>query len=321
MLDKLLLLCILFIYTKVLFCHYGGDTMKDVIVLENEKLKNDILKLESNYSGDLKLFVNFLNEKGLSINIESVKKYIESLEEGYLTVKGEKREYAVETYNRKISAVKRGIRYLFEKSPASFDMNKKYRLEETLKQIKLKKRNSKAVNRDLLLSPEEVKKLIKRASEKLGLMIEFLYASALRVSEMTNAKVSNIKNFKQYYEIRIIGKGNKERKIKIKKGLIIKIKNHVKSEEYLFETLAGKRYDRRYITMQIKRLGRRILGKNISAHTLRHSFATNMLKKGHSIKAISQYLGHSSVALTLDLYTHDSLEWDSLEDLIEEIEE
>ena len=135
--------------------------MKDVIVLENEELKNEILKLESNYGGDLKLFVNFLNEKGLSINIESVKEYIKSLEEGYVTDKGEKREYAVETYNRKISAVKRGIRYLFEKSPSSFDLNKKYKLEETLKQIKLKRKASKEINRDLLLSPNEIEKLVR----------------------------------------------------------------------------------------------------------------------------------------------------------------
>ena len=76
-------------------------------------------------------------------------------------------------------------------------------------------------------------------------MIEFLYSSALRISEMTNVKISNIKDFKQYYEIRIVGKGNKERKIKMKKNLIIKIKNHFRSNEYLFETLSKKQYDRK----------------------------------------------------------------------------
>ena len=295
--------------------------MKDVIVLENEKLKNEILKLESNYDGDLKLFVNFLNKRGLSINIESVKEYIKSLEEGYVTDKGEKREYAVETYNRKISAVKRGIRYLFEKSPSSFDLNRKYRLEETLKQIKLKKKASKEVNRDLLLSPKEVEKLVRRASYKLGLMIQFLYSSAVRVSEMTNIKLSNIKEFERYYEIRILGKGSKERRIKVKKDLVKRMKNHFQGRVYLFETLSHKPYDRRYVSMEIKKLGRRILEKEISAHTLRHSFASNMMQKGHSIKAISKYLGHSSVSLTLDMYIHDSLEWDALEDLIGEIEE
>ncbi len=295
--------------------------MKDVTIIENEKLKKQILKLESNYSGDLKLFVNFLNKKSLSINIESVKEYIKSLEDGYLTVKGEKREYAVETYNRKISAVKRGIRYLFEKSPSSFDLNKKYKLEETLKQIKLKKKASKEVNRDLLLSPKEIEKLVKKSSYKLGLMIKFLYSTAVRVSEMINIKLSNIKEFERYLEIRIIGKGNKERKIKVMKDLVKKIENHFQSEEYLFETSTShKQYDRRYVSMEIKKLGRRILRKEISAHTLRHSFTTNMLQKGHSIKAISQYLGHSSVSLTLDMYVHDSLEWSALSDLFEEVD-
>ncbi len=295
--------------------------MKDLIVLENEKLKNEILKLKSNYDGDLKIFVNFLNERGLSINIESVKKYIESLEEGYITVKGEKREYAVETYNRKISAVKRGIRYLFEKSPSSFDLNKKYRLEETLKQIKLKKKASKEVNRDLLLSSKEVEKLISKASEKLGLMIQFIYSTALRISEMIGIKISSVKDFREYYEIRILGKGKKERKIKVKKNLVKKIRNHFQGKVYLFETSTSHRpYDRKYVSMEIKKLGRRILKKEISAHTLRHSFTTNMLQKGHSIKAISKYLGHSSVALTLDMYVHDSLEWSAISDLSEEID-
>jgi len=295
--------------------------MKNIIVPE-DKLKDEILNLENNYSGDLKLFINFLNSKGLSINIESIKEYKKFLEnEGYTTIKGEKKEYAAESYNRKISAVKKGIRYLFEKSPSSFDMNLKYKLEETLKKIKLKKRNSKEVNRDLLLSPEELRKLIKKASKKLGLMIEFLYASALRVSEMTGIKISNIKNLKQYCEIRICGKGSKERKIKIKKDLILKIKNHFQGKVFLFETLSHKSYDRRYVSMEIKKIGRRVIKKEISAHTLRHSFSTNMLKKGHSIKAVSKYLGHSSVALTLDLYTHENLEWNAIEDLIGDIEE
>ncbi len=297
--------------------------MKDVIILENEKLKNEILKLESNYSGDLKLFINFLNEKKLSINIESIKEYVKSLdEEGFITRKGEKREFAVETYNRKISAVKKGIRYLFEKSPSSFDLNKKYRLEETLRQIKLKKKASKEINRDLLLSPKEIEKLISKASEKLGLMIQFIYSTAVRISEMTNIKVSNIKEIERYLEIRILGKGKKERKIKVKKDLVRKIRNHFQGKEYLFETSTSHRqYDRKYVSMEIKKLGWRILRKDISAHTLRHSFCTNMLKKGHSIKAISTYLGHSSVALTLDMYVHESLDWSALEDLIDEIEE
>ena len=69
--------------------------------------------------------------------------------------------------------------------------------------------------------------------------------------------------------------------------------------------------------MEIKKAGWRILKKDISAQTLRHSFATRMIDEGKSIKGVSKYLGHSNISTTLDLYVHSELEWKELEDFME----
>ncbi len=196
-----------------------------------------------------------------------------------------------------------------------FDLNKRYKLEQVLNEIKLKKISSKEVNRDLLLSKEEVETLIENTSEKLGLMILFLYSTGTRISEMIGIKLSNIAERERYYEIRIVGKGRKERKIKVKKRLVEKIRSHFQSKQYLFETVNSNQYNRGYVSMEIKKAGWKILKKDISAHTLRHSFATRMIDEGKSIKGVSKYLGHSNVSTTLDLYVHSELDWEALEDI------
>ena len=291
----------------------------DLDTFENGALKRAILKINKKvYRQDLKLLIRYLNQNNLGLTFEAVKNYLQYLEEEGYEKNGKRYEYTAGTFNRKVIAIKEGIRFLFKKSPDGIDLNKRYKLEQVLNEIKLKKINSKEVNRDLLLSKEEVETLIEYTSEKLGLMILFFYSTGTRVSEMTGIKLSNITEREKYYEIRIVGKGNKERKIKAKKGLVEKIRNHFQSKEYLFETSTSHRpYDRKYVSMEIKKAGWRILKKDISAHTLRHSFATRMIDEGKSIKGVSKYLGHSSVSTTLDLYVHSELEWEALEDFID----
>jgi integrase/recombinase XerD len=62
------------------------------------------------------------------------------------------------------------------------------------------------------------------------------------------------------------------------------------------------------VSYEIIKAGKRILGRRISAHSMRHSFATLAIRDGASIKAVSKYLGHSSTAITMDMYVHESLE-------------
>ena len=283
---------------------------------ENGALKKAILKINKKvYRQDLKLFIEYLDLNNLGLNFEAVKSYLQYLEEEGYEKNGKRYEYTAGTFNRKVIAIKEGIRFVFKISPDGIDLNRRYKLEQVLNEIKLKKINSKEVNRDLLLSKEEVETLIENTSEKLGLIILFLYSTGTRISEMIGVKLSNIAERERYYEIRIVGKGRKERKIKAKKGLVEKIISHFQSKQYLFETVTCKKDNRGYVSMEIKKAGWRILRKDISAHTLRHSFATRMIDEGKSIKGVSKYLGHSNVSTTLELYVHSELEWEALEDI------
>ena len=86
------------------------------------------------------------------------------------------------------------------------------------------------------------------------------------------------------------------------------IRSTFHGETYLFQTQGGKPYRTTYVSYEITKAGRRILGRKISAHSMRHSFATLTIRDGASIKAVSKYLGHSSTAITMDMYVHESLE-------------
>ncbi len=144
-------------------------------------------------------------------------------------------------------------------------------------------------------------------------IIETLYGCGLRVSELVELKISNI-NLKEEY-IKVIGKGNKERLIPIgkpaKKAIQNYYENHRKhistSEKYrdiLFLSKFNKPMSRIMIFYIIKDLAQKAnISKNISPHTLRHSFATHLIEGGANIRAVQELLGHSSITTT-EIYTH-----------------
>ena len=84
---------------------------------------------------------------------------------------------------------------------------------------------------------------------------------------------------------------------------------------YLFETSGGKPLGRESVSREIARAGRRILGKQISALSLRHAFATAAIKAGWSAKKVAAQLGHSSAAITLDMYVQDAPSWQDVAEL------
>jgi integrase/recombinase XerD len=144
-------------------------------------------------------------------------------------------------------------------------------------------------------------------------ILEVLYSSGLRVSELTELKISNL-----YFDIgflKVIGKGNKERFIPIGKDAIKctqlyleNIRNHIKIkpdfENYVFLNRRGTNLSRVFIFLIIKKLAEKIgLKKNVSPHTFRHSFATHLLEGGADLRAIQEMLGHESITTT-EVYTH-----------------
>ena len=169
------------------------------------------------------------------------------------------------------------------------------------------------VEDDKYLTENEVKKLIAAGNEKEKLFVRFLVATGLRVNEMLNIKLSDITTYERgIVKIIVTGKGNKDRAVTVQKSLIRGIRKRFGSKVYLFETTSrdGKR-KAKYMHNSIYRILRNLgikagVAKTIGVHIFRHTFATLALKNGKSLKWVSQALGHSTTAITADMYIHEN---------------
>lgn len=143
-------------------------------------------------------------------------------------------------------------------------------------------------------------------------IIEVLFSCGLRVSELTNLKLSNLYIEEQY--IRVMGKGSKERLVPISPRALDELnywfadRNVMKikpgEEDYVFLNRRGQHLTRTMILIMIKRYAVEAgIKKTISPHTLRHSFATSLLEGGADLRAIQAMLGHESIGTT-EIYTH-----------------
>lgn len=184
---------------------------------------------------------------------------------------------------------------------------------------------------ELLESPKKIRKLpdtlsyqdINRLIEAIDLskpdgprnkaIIEVLYSCGLRVSELTELKLSNL--YLEIEFIKVVGKGNKERlvpiggeAIKALKIWIEQVRVHTPikkgEDDMVFLNRRGSRISRVYIFMLIKQLAQLAsIKKSISPHTLRHSFATHLVEGGADLRAVQEMLGHESITTT-EIYTH-----------------
>ncbi len=144
-------------------------------------------------------------------------------------------------------------------------------------------------------------------------ILETLYSSGLRVSELVELRISNL--FLDNGFIKVTGKGNKERLVPIgsvatkyvkiyKEAIRVHINIKPGEEDILFLNRRGARLTRVMIFTIIKRLTQSIgLNKKISPHTFRHSFATHLIEGGADLRAVQEMLGHESITTT-EIYTH-----------------
>lgn len=149
--------------------------------------------------------------------------------------------------------------------------------------------------------------------ERNRTILETIYSCGLRVSELVSLRISDL--FFEEGFIRILGKGNKQRFVPIHdkaqkyiRLYIENIRNQINPkkgfEDIVFLNRRGKALSRQMIFMILKDLAIAIdLNKKISPHTLRHSFATHLLKNGADLRAIQQMLGHESITTT-EVYVH-----------------
>jgi len=144
-------------------------------------------------------------------------------------------------------------------------------------------------------------------------MLEMLYSSGLRVSELVELKKSQI--FAEVGFLKVVGKGNKERLVPVGRAALHYLKlyeEHVRSqqvpakgqEEFVFLNRRGQKLTRVMVFLIIKKTAEKAgIQKNISPHTFRHSFATHLIEGGADLRAVQEMLGHESITTT-EIYTH-----------------
>lgn len=255
------------------------------------------------YLHDIHKFTQYLEFKQLIINPEKVDLHIL---QDFLKWVNELGMNA-RTQARVISGIKSFYKYLILENLIKIDPT------ELLESPKLGRKLPDT------LSVEEIDRLIsaidlsKPEGERNKAMLETLYSSGLRVTELINLRITNL-FFKEGF-VRIIGKGNKERIVPIGsiamkyiKIYLEDVRVHVRikreSEDILFLNRRGSRLSRNMVFMIIKDLALKIqLNKKISPHTFRHSFATHLIEGGADLRAVQEMLGHESITTT-EIYLH-----------------
>jgi integrase/recombinase XerD len=250
------------------------DKLQQYAGIQKDKLNPDDFSLT-----DLRLFINWINELGIIPSSQA----------------------------RILSGIKSFYKYLLVEDIIKNDPAEL--LESPKKQRKLPD----------TLSYQDINRLISAIDlsrpdgARNKAIIEVLYSSGLRVSELTGLKLSNL--YLEIEFIKVVGKGSKERlvpiggeAVKALKIWIEEVRVHVPikrgEEDLVFLNRRGSRLSRVYIFTLIKQLAQIVgIKKSISPHTLRHSFATHLVEGGADLRAVQEMLGHESITTT-EIYTH-----------------
>ena len=163
----------------------------------------------------------------------------------------------------------------------------------------------KSMKLPMVLSKEEINKMIEATNNmKHKLVIMFLYYAGLRLDEARNIKWQDVDFDREIIHLKT-AKGDKERVVFLHKKLIGILKIYGTDKEGLvFVSQRGGKYNKRTIQQIIKSTSKKVgIKKNVTPHTLRHSFATHLLEGGADIRYIQQLLGHKDLKTT-QIYTH-----------------
>lgn len=276
--------------------------MKEFIKYLKE-IKNYSSNTITNYELDLEEYKVFLDHKQITsydVEYKIIREYLE-----YLTTL----KFSKATISRKISSLRTFYSFLYKNN--KIKTNPMPLISNPKQDKKLPK----------FLFINEIEELLSKPDESIiglrdHLVMELLYSTGLRVSELVNIKLEDINEHDK--TIRVLGKGSKERIViystvckNILKKYIensrSKIKNNNKTN-YLILNLKGTKLSTRSVRNIInKYLQQSSIKKHISPHTLRHTFATHLLDNGADLKAVQELLGHADLGTT-QIYTHISNE-------------
>ena len=245
------------------------------------------------YINDLYYFYLFVKKDLINVNENDIRKYLEELNS-----KNEK----ASSVRRKISSFKTFYKFLYLNN---YIDKKDYPLVR-IAYPKLEKRLPKFIYyNDLLDIINESSKDTDGVRDRL--IIEMLYATGVRISELINIKYNDI-DFNNR-RIRVLGKGNKERIVYYGEYAEEVLKEYMATHEknrnnYVFTNSKGEQITDRGVRYIIDKIMERLSVKvHVTPHVLRHTFATDMLNNGCDIKIVQELLGHSSLRTT-EVYTH-----------------
>ncbi len=265
-----------------------------------DKLLNEYLEYLGNIKGyskytlisyktDIQKYFEYLNK--YKLNYYDIEKYIQNLS---------KKKYAKTTINRKIVSITNFFKW------CKNNKNLNFKDIKTIKNMKTERKlptilTSNYINKLLDTIPTSTTKEVRDRS-----IIEILYSSGLRVSELTNLKLNDIKQNKS---IKVLGKGNKVRILPMTDNafnfLQLWINTHREdyinnySDKYIFLGVRGKKISER----EIQRIVNLRLGT--FPHSIRHTFATHLLDGGADLRVVQEMLGHTDPSTT-QIYTHVS---------------
>lgn len=269
----------------------------------NDKLINDFknyLELERNYSNntslsyvkDVTLFSDFIKKDLLLVDKKDIEKYIRSLNKSSKTI------------SHVISSLKSFYNYYMRMGNINSNPT------DEIDRPKIEKKIPE------FLTLEEVSSLLNfkvnnEFEARNKAILELLYSSGLRISELTSLELSNIDLDECL--VRVMGKGSKERIVPLGDYAIEALKEYIyfyrpmlnkNNSSYIFLNNKGGVLSRQFIFKVIKEeCIKKGIRKNVSPHTLRHTFATHLLKNGADLRIIQELLGHENLSTT-QIYTH-----------------
>jgi integrase/recombinase XerD len=268
-------------------------------------VERSISKLSTSYyTTDVRQFLSSLQQ---SISITQIKesdlqKYMAQLHSLKL---------ASASIARKITSIKMFFQFLVSEDIIDLDPSENIEMPKVTKKL------------PSILSVQEISKIITCANTqdpkdmRAKAMFEILYASGLRASELLSLQIDNV-SFNDGF-IRVLGKGDKERIVPIGKPALQALRNYYnhgrryfikdKTSPYFFVNVHGRKLSRMGLHKILQEYVRKAkIGKHVTPHVFRHSFATHLLEGGANLRAVQEMLGHSNIATT-QIYTHIDREY------------
>lgn len=268
------------------------DKFLDYLEYEKNFSKHTI----KNYKIDLTDFYNYLNNKNIkNVELNDIRQYLKKLYE---------KKYTSATISRKVSSLKSYFKYL--EAENQIQINPMSLISNPKKQKKL----------PTFLNYNDLEKLLNTPDLKTedgirdSLILELLYSTGIRVSELVNIEIKNI-NLEEN-KILVLGKGNKERYVYYGQNCKEKIKEYLKirkaNQNYLLVNKHGNKLNERTVRKIIETQTKKAsINVHVTPHTLRHTYATHMLNEGADLKSVGDLLGHENLSTT-QIYTHVSNE-------------